>query len=322
MERPFCEANLDGRIVRVPAVAVGRRTVIIRGKWLKTASVKSERWVEGEPVDDPELFISKLKESGWKPDIFTFSQRLPDVAPKHPYPMEWDNVAAIPLAGGFADWWENRLPQEARKNARRAVKRGVVTKVVALNDDLLRGIVEINNETPIRQGRPFYHYGKDFDRVKQDYSTMLDRSEFIGAYFQDELIGFIQLVGLGPTAGILAFLVKNKHSDKRPANALIVKAVELCASKGVSHLEFGKFIYGKNTGSPMTEFKRRIGFEQVPVPRYFVPLTWKGRMWVKSGLPKGIKQLIPARVFFFLSSFRARLYKKQNLGRTAAKSEV
>ena len=41
--------------------------------------------------------------------------------------------------------------------------------------------------------RPFWHYGKDFDTLKRGLSRDLDRSKFIGAYDQGELVGFVKL---------------------------------------------------------------------------------------------------------------------------------
>ena len=57
-----------------------------------------------------------------------------------------------------------------------------------------RGITKIYNESPMRQGKPFWHYGKDFETVRRENATFLNRSYFIGAYFENELIGFIKLV--------------------------------------------------------------------------------------------------------------------------------
>ena len=62
------------------------------------------------------------------------------------------------------------------------------------NDDLIRGIVEVNNDSPVRQGRRFPHYGKTFDQVKKDHSSFLDRSDFICAYLGNEFIGFLKIV--------------------------------------------------------------------------------------------------------------------------------
>ena len=111
----------------------------------------------------------------------------------------------------------------------------MAVKTVELDDALIQGITEIYNETPVRQGKPFPHYGKDFSTVKSETSTLLDRSEFIGAYHGNELIGFIKLVYLGNIASILNIVSKNAHYDKRPTNALIAKAVEICSQKGISH---------------------------------------------------------------------------------------
>ena len=143
-------------------------------------------------MNDPESFVAALKQSGLRADVLTFFQRPPDVKPKFSYPVEWDNYAAVTLTN-FEAWWE-KLPQEARKNTRRAAKRGVVVKVVPYDDALAQGIHKLCNESPVRQGEPFWHYGKDFETVKREHGTYLERSEFIAAYFEDELIGFIKMV--------------------------------------------------------------------------------------------------------------------------------
>ena len=57
----------------------------------------------------------------------------------------------------------------------------------------VRGMTSIFNETPIRQGRPFLHYGKDFETVKREFSRFLFREEIFGAYVGEELVGFIML---------------------------------------------------------------------------------------------------------------------------------
>ena len=49
---------------------------------------------------------------------------------------------------------------------RRAAKRGVIVRVAPFDDEFARGIHKICNEAPGRQGRRFWHYGKDFETVK------------------------------------------------------------------------------------------------------------------------------------------------------------
>jgi hypothetical protein len=304
----FGEIQVKGNLIEIPSVQINDKTVVVTGKWISTAKVRGEDWCEGQSVADPELFVRKLTESGLKADIFTIAQQIPDVKPRYKYHMDWDNVAAIPITR-FEEWWEKRLPQVTRKSVRRGQKRGVVAKVTEFNDELVRGIVGIHNETLIKQGTPFTHYGKDFSVVKQEYGTYLDRSDFLGAYYKGELIGIIKLVYMGKIASIMQILTMDQHYDKRPTNILIAKAVEVCEKKGISFLVYGKYIYGNKTNSSLTEFKRRNGFEQIDFPRYYIPLTLKGRIALKLKLHLGLIGMLPGGFISFVLALRSRYYQ-------------
>ena len=165
--RVLTEIRISGKTLYVPSMDICGRTVVVTGKWIRTAEIRDEQVVEGTSVEDPELFITRLKESELKADIFTFTQRPPEITPKYDYHFDWDNWAVIPTTS-FKDWWENRLPQESRKNVRRAAKRGVVVRVVPFDDDLVEGIHRIYNETPVRQGKRFWHFGKDVETVRRE----------------------------------------------------------------------------------------------------------------------------------------------------------
>ena len=286
------EIRISGKTLYVPSAKICGRTVVITGAWIRTARIKDEDVVDGVTVEDPKAFITKLKESELKADVFTFAQRPPEVIPKYDYRFEWDNWAALRTTS-FKDWWENRLPQESRKNVRRAAKRGVTVRVAPFDDDLVKGIHKIYNETPIRQGKRFWHFGKNIETVRRELATYLDRSEFIGAYWNEELIGFLKMVYVGSVAILFHIISMNKHYDKRPMNALIAKAVEFCEQKGISHFIYGQFVYGNKHQSSLLEFKRRNGFEQINFPRYYVPLTVKGRLFVRLKLYKGVGGLFP-----------------------------
>jgi hypothetical protein len=288
-------ASIRGKRRIVPAVKIAGRTIIRTGKYLRTAMLYDEDLVEGEAVADPGHFVAQLKASGLAADIFTFVQKSEAAGPGHTLYREDDNLAAVPTRS-YKDWWENRLPQEARKNVRRAAKRGVVVKEVPFDDELVRGIKEIYDEMPVRQGRPFWHYGKDFETVKMENSTYLGRSWFVGAFYKEELIGFIKVIMVDQVAMLIQILAKDAHHDKRPMNALLACTVELCVQRGASLLTYGKFSYGKKGADSLAEFKRRNGFEKVTVPRYYVPLTLKGWIALKLGLHRGLTYLIPRRV--------------------------
>jgi len=307
MKIDYEENRIGGKTFRVPATRINEATVIVTGKWVKTAAVKDEDVFEGNPVADPGAFVAQLTASGLKADIFAFAQKPVETEPKCDYHMEWDNAAVISLKS-YADWLA-ALSQDTRRNVRRAAKVGVDIKVVPFDDELVRGITEIYNETPIRQGRRFYHYGKGFDAVKEETGTYLERSTFIGAYYDNALIGFCKLIYSDEYGNIIHILSKNEHTDKRPSNALVAKAVEICAERGLSYVTYCKYVYGKNDGSPLTEFKRRNGFEKLLYPRYYVPLTMKGRIVLALNLHHGLSNLLPKRLVAVLLDLRAKFFQ-------------
>lgn len=298
------EIRVKGKPVSVPSAEIDGRTVITTGKWLKTAAIRDEDLVEGETVADPRSFVLLLRKTALKADIFTFGQKLPETTPRYKYYLEWDNFAVIPITT-FAGWWETRVESSVRRAVRKAAKAGVVIKVAEFDDAFVAGIVGINNETPIRQGRRFWHFQKSFDAVKCENSTYADRNTFLGAYYQEELIGFMRITCSDRVANIVQLLSMMKHYDKRPANALIAKAVEICEQRGISHLMYYNYIYN-DPKSSLTEFKRRSGFEKVLLPRYYIPLTLKGRIALSLGLHRGFAQRIPKWLLALLLKMRGR----------------
>lgn len=300
------EIYLDGKAILVASAKIESRTVIVRGGWLKTAVVQDEELVEGETVTNPDAFVSKVKGTMLNADIFTFVQKLPDTKPKFPYYVEWDNVAAIPMTT-FANWWEKRAKHDVRAAVRKAAKAGVVVKLEPFDDAFVKGIGSIYNETPIRQGRLFWHFQKSFDEVKRINSTYAERNVFLGAYCQDELIGFLRLICANRIAVVMQLLSKKRYSKKKPNNALIAKAVEVCEQRGIRYLTYGNFIYN-DLKSSLTEFKRRNGFEPVLLPRYYIPLSRKGRIALKLGLHHEIAHFIPKTLLRYLLRIRSHWY--------------
>lgn len=283
--------RLRGKVLTVPSLTIYGRTLLVYGKWLRVAVPRDEEVVEGDVISTPELFITELSKSNLRPDILTFRQRLTDSAPRFKYPFTQDNLAVIPIES-YAAWWK-ALSQETRRNVRKAQKLGVTVRSVAFDDALVNGIKEIYDESPIRQGREFWHYGKDFETIKRENGTYLDRCEFLGAYYNSELIGYIKIIYVDEAASISQILSKSRHYDKRPTNALIAKAVEICEQKKKAYLVYCKYIYGNDEGSLLSEFKRRNGFRKLLVPRYYVPLTMKGRLAMSLKLHLGSREVLP-----------------------------
>jgi hypothetical protein len=303
------EIRVKGKPISVPSLQIDGMTVVVRGNWLKTASIRDEELLEGETVSDPEAFVLRLKKAAPAADIFTFMQKPPDTVPRYTFHLEWDNIAVIPITT-FSEWWEKRVDPGVRRAVRKAAKLGVVAKLVEFDDAFVRGIVSINDETPFRQGKPFWHFQKNFDAVKEENSTYAERNDFLGAYWQDELIGFIRMTYVDNYANILQLLTMTKHFDKKPANALISKAVEVCEQKGISHLQYCNYVYN-DPESSLTEFKRRNGFEKVLLPRYYIPLTLRGKVALSVGLHRGIAQSLPKPLLLKLLKMRGRWYERR-----------
>jgi hypothetical protein len=298
----------DHRADQRRAIQIDGWDIAVKGKWLKTAVIVDEDWHDRPIMADPAGFAEKIVRSGIKADIFTFAQKIPDCKPRYGFTFEWDNVAAIPITG-YQDWWQ-RLTTDRRKDVKRAEKQGIVVKRVGLDDELVKGIVEINNDVPFRQGKRFKHFGKDFETTKREYATFPDRSEFVAATFNDELVAILKMVYVGELACFLEILSKTKYNDKRPVNALVSKAVEIAVETKKTYLTYGRFQYGNKKRSSFADFKQRNGFERIVFPRYYIPLTVKGRAAIRFRLTRGLLGLLPGTLVTAVLDVRARVNKK------------
>jgi hypothetical protein len=188
-----------------------------------------------------------------------------------------------------------------------------VVREVAFDDVLVKGIWEIYNETPVRQGKPNSHYGKDIRTVYAEEATFPESSVFIGAYFNDSLIGFARLVqdGTGTQAGMMNIVSMICHRDKAPTNALVAHAVRCCADWGIPYLVYAGFAYGKKQQDTLADFKRNNGFQQIDLPRYYVPLTPLGALAFRLGLHHKLADRLPEPVAAKLRDLRKSWYNRK-----------
>jgi len=275
------------------------KEIIISGGLITVASLAPECY---EAMTDPEAFIQQLKITGINADIFSFRQRLPEIEPKYNYYMEWESIAACRIKS-YEDWLNNQVEKGTRKNVNKALKKGVITKLVHFDDNLIRGIMNIYDETPIRQNKPFPHYKKDFETIKKEHATYLDKCDFIGAYYNEELIGFIKMYYSEKCASTLQVISKIEHRDKKTNNALLAKAVEICDQKKMEFLQYGVWSF-RSFG----DFKKSNGFERIDLPRYYVPLNAKGCIALKLKLHHGLKNMLPKKIVDRLLDLRVKWY--------------
>ena len=159
------------------------------------------------------------------------------------------------------------------------------------SDKFAEGIWKIYNETPIRQERAFPHYGESLETVAGNMYAA-KKSTFIGAFIGDELVGFIQLL-YGDNIAILSnILTMQKHWDKSVNNAMLAKAVEVCASNGNRWLMYGRI----GNHPSLDKFKENNGFVKYPVTRYYIPITSKGRVAIRLGLHQELKDALPQSI--------------------------
>ena len=281
----------------------------ITGRVLRTMALRDDLL---DDIQDPET-VANLSRKGHVPaDILTFSQHLPDLSPKFSYCMEWDNLAAVPIST-YEYWLMKQIHPNTRNKINKARRAGIVVEIEELTRRLAEGIVGIFNETPVRRGRLYSYYGRDVETVEKEWSKDSKRSDFLVAYYQNEIIGFIQLVygkGYARTSGTVA---KISHRNKAPMNALISKAVETCAEKKIPFLVYGKYIYGQKSQDSLTIFKQNNGFKKFDVPRYYIPLSLRGKLGLRLGLHHGIFELFPNRAQRLLSKIRFLWYERLTL---------
>jgi hypothetical protein len=268
-------------------------------------------------VTPNERFLEELKMRGV--DLFTFIERkwTGTVSnPSEPWIKTEDNIALLHNTT-YDEWWKN-IGKKTRNVVRKAEKKGVATTLAEMNERFAEGIWRIYNETPIRQERAFPHYGVSLEAVTKGVLSARN-STFIGAFLQDELIGFVQLVHGDDITIISQILSLQKHRDKAVNNALVAKTVDVCANM---HAEW--IMYGRIGNHPsLDDFKRNNGFTRFRLKRYYIALTTKGRIATRLGLHKEMKDSLPQSVKYSLipiynwisrTKMRIKLYSGRKTG--------
>jgi len=222
-------------------------------------------------------------------DLFTFVQEIGMEGLAYAYRREMIGVAVLKIKD-YETWWTDTLDFKVRNKVRKSTKTGVVLKLAELDDDFVRGVEEIYNESPVRQGRRFFHYGKGFAAIKEELSSFEDRAYLVGAYYRGELIGFMKLYEGCNVLRTVHIIAKLSHRDKAVMDALIAKGVELCSQKRIAYLHYGTW-----TDGGVGVFRMKHGFVRVDVPRYFVPLNLRGQVVLRLNLHRPIRDRLPER---------------------------
>lgn len=219
-------------------------------------------------------------------DLFTFVQEAHVPHQELAFHHETASASVLTIKS-FDDWWKN-LHFKARNKARKAHKAGVQIRDVKLDDAFVNGVEKIYNEFPLRQGRRFTHYGKDGATIKSDLSSFPEKSLFTGAYFNGELIGFMKLFEGNRILRFIHIIAMLAHRDKCVMDALIAHAVRICDEKSISHLHYGDWA-SRGLGT----FRLKYDFQRHDCPRYFIPLTARGKFMLNFKLHRPLWERLP-----------------------------
>ncbi|MDT8366712.1 MAG: GNAT family N-acetyltransferase [bacterium] len=276
--------------------------IVSRGSLLRVG------WLEREYTDcveDAPSFLNELKGEFPSLDIFTFRQSLSRQTDFKGFKKEPNYFAVIPVTS-YDNWFHHQMKKTARQALKKSFKKGVTVRSTEYDEAFIQGIYEILNETPVRQGRPYGHYGKSKEVIEKEFAEDRDQCTYIGAYFEEELIGFIKLYLKDNYTVPFGMVSKIAHRDKSVQNALISHAIKVCEEKGKKY-----FFYGEWLEDSLGSFKRHVGCEKQLLFRYYVPLTLKGRLAVALGLHKGLRNLLPATVKKRTKDVRRKLFFNQ-----------
>jgi hypothetical protein len=286
---------------------IGKTEISVSGRFLKIAKLRHE-WFEY--LDDPVAFIQEAKQSPGA-DILTFLQEAHYERPTLPFRSEPASISMLTFKS-FDVWWKE-MNGKARNQVRKAQKSGVELREVKLDDDFVRGVQVIYDESPLRQNRKFAHYGKDFATIKEDLSSFLDCSIFVGAYHEGRLIGFMKLFAGQQILRVIHIIATFVDRDKCPMDGLIAKAVEIAGQKNISHLHYGDW-----THRGLGAFRLKFGFDRHDCTRYFVPLNARGNLALKLGLHRSMQERMPQAWRDRLIQARSKWYDWRYRGKKAA----
>jgi hypothetical protein len=222
-------------------------------------------------------------------DLFTFWQLYPDTTPHYPYWYEWEKIAIADTLS-YHEWF-NSLSKKTRNMIRKSQKNGVTVSEVIPDMNFCLAVERINNETPIRQGRPYRHYHEPLRNIVSWYMNPRKSEIFVAAHYQNSIVAVAQITKGCSFAYLNTFIGLMQHFDKAVMNALMSGVVKACEDHGIRYLA-----YERISDDSLGKFKQNNGFADRQVPRYYIPLTLKGKLLLSLHLHRGLRSLIPERM--------------------------
>ena len=102
------DVSVKGKSKIFPALQLCGVNVLTNGKLIKTAEIFDEYWLQRDQLPSPDNIIQELSYLQIKPDIFIFTQRVPDKEPKYGYHYDWENYAVLPIST-YENWFQGQI---------------------------------------------------------------------------------------------------------------------------------------------------------------------------------------------------------------------
>ncbi|MDP3068883.1 MAG: hypothetical protein Q8N18_01280 [Opitutaceae bacterium] len=273
------------------------KQLVVRGIFPRIACLRHE-WCDF--LENPPRAVQEIKQAKVRADVFTYVDDINSSNPDFGYPTEPLGIAVLRLTT-FEQWW-NGIGFKARNKIRKGQKSGVDVRVVKLDDAFAEGVEAIYNESPIRQGRKFYHFGKRKDAIKDELRSFIDRSILLGAYLDGKLVGFTKLFQADNVLRTVHIIATLEHREKCVMDIMMAKAVEQCTQLTIANLHYGSW-----TDGGVGAFRTKHDFQRVDTVRYFVPLTLAGKIALGLGLHVPLRTRIPSEWLEPLLKLRGQL---------------
>ena len=167
------ETLVKGQPARIRCVELLGQTFVIEGGALTRVSLEDE-WFED--IDDSAgASVAACSRARQHPTCSPSGSACRTSEPGTTSIPEWEEIAVLPIQS-YEHWWKNQIKSRVRNQIRKAEKDGLMVKEVAYDDEFVKGMTAIFNESPVRQGRPFWHYGKSFETVKRSFALRPSRA--------------------------------------------------------------------------------------------------------------------------------------------------
>lgn len=167
-------------------------------------------------------------------------------------------IALIDVSKGY-DNYLKLLNSNGRSKIKRASKKGIICK--SFNwDNYLDDIYDINTSSKVRQGKIMSSEYLEYPKKIITKNGENFKIEHIGAFYNDKLVGYIELYIYGNFCMTNRLLGHKQYLNLYTMNAMFAFAVQYLEEEKIDYLNYLNMHNLEN--SSLAQFKSRLGFKE------------------------------------------------------------